>query len=49
MKIISIICAVIALFDFLVVVSTMRISSQVSRFEEAERRKLDVKESRNNA
>ena len=39
----------LVLFGLTVVGSTIKISSQASRIEEAERRKLDVKESRNNA
>lgn len=37
MKIILIICAVIALLDLVVVGATMKISSRISRIEEAER------------
>lgn len=49
MKVFLIICAVIAIFDLVVVGSTMKISSQSSRIEEAELEKMRVEERGNNA
>lgn len=40
MKIISIICVVIALFDLVAVGSAMKISSRISKIEETELEKL---------
>ena len=47
MKVFLIICAVIALVDLIVVGSTLRISSRVSRTEEAKLEKMRVEESGN--
>lgn len=48
MNILTIIILIVCILILIVVSSTMKISSRVSRIEEAERKKLGVKESKTN-